>query len=415
MFSRFRKKDEPEKRVCPFCEIENPLDAKSCTQCFFQFERASREQDEALSEHEEGTLLDELLNSQVEIEADETVPVDVITMDDMTVEVDQYDIVGDDIGDGEDFTYISSAGPTFAETEAESEGNIESQSTPTLATMPGMEVEQNSDFVGEVAEEIQIDDMEQEVDLLNLPQLPEVSSPPPIERDDEFFATAAEAAVISGEESESNLPSLPNEPDDGFEMVIDSAPLDEVELPMLPTIPDTEELAAPVIPESKVELPPTPVVEENSLPPTPVIVEESISPMEVENAVQPVAPSVVPNAAPPASVFAPVTHTNGGIWPWPMAEEWDYRDLYRELKEAMEAAQRGDHSSAATALDRLGPHLGQRIDLLYYVGQVLQILGRQEALTVMLATAQQAHPADQHVSSAVYHLGGMGQTDANNS
>ena len=86
MFSRFRKKDEPEKRVCPFCEIENPLDAKSCTQCFFQFERASREQDEALSEHEEGTLLDELLNSQVEIEADETVPVDVITMDDMTVE-----------------------------------------------------------------------------------------------------------------------------------------------------------------------------------------------------------------------------------------------------------------------------------------------------------------------------------------
>ena len=137
--------------------------------------------------------------------------------------------------------------------------------------------------------------------------------------------------------------------------------------------------------------------------------------MGVENAVQPVAPSVVPNAAPPASVFAPVTHTNGGIWPWPMAEEWDYRDLYRELKEAMEAAQRGDHSSAATALDRLGPHLGQRIDLLYYVGQVLQILDRQEALAVMLATAQEAHPADQHVSSAVYHLGGMGQTDANNS
>jgi hypothetical protein len=81
----------------------------------------------------------------------------------------------------------------------------------------------------------------------------------------------------------------------------------------------------------------------------------------------------------------------------------------------MEAGRRGDHITAATSLDRLGPHLGERVDLLYYVGQVLIILGRREELNSMLLSAQRAHPDDQQVSTAVYHLGVMGQNDAGNS
>ena len=117
-----------------------------------------------------------------------------------------------------------------------------------------------------------------------------------------------------------------------------------------------------------------------------------------------------PKSPPPADAFT--NQTNGNIWPWPSDSEWDYRDLYRELKEAMEAAKRGDHDSAAKSLDYLGPHLGERIDLIYYVGQVLQIIGRQESLSNMLLSAQKFYPEYQNVSSAVYHLTVTGSDDA---
>ena len=155
MFDRFRKRKEPEGRTCPLCELVNSSEALTCSQCYFQFEKNTRQQDEAISNEEEGTLLDELLNSEVEIDEDETTPVDVITMEQMTVEIDQYEVV-ENVEAAEDFTFIESSGPTFAEIETEGDGPIESQITPGLTSMPGMEVEQNLDFESEVADEIEI-------------------------------------------------------------------------------------------------------------------------------------------------------------------------------------------------------------------------------------------------------------------
>ena len=352
-------------RACPLCELENPPDAISCSQCYFQFEKNTRQQDEAISGEEEGTLLDELLNAEFESDEDETTPVDVITMEDMTVEVDQYEVVEQE-EESEDFTFIQSTGPTFAEIEAEGDGPIESQITPSLTSMPGMEVEQNTEFMGELADEIHVDEYETDVDLLNLPALPVVEPPPPIERSEEDFPP-----VINQEEQKVALPETPE--------------VEETEDDILPPLPDypSEESNLEVAVDSS---------------------DESTEPLAVESAPH------VPKSAPPADAFT--SQSTEHIWPWPFDGEWDYRDLYRELKEAMEAAQRGDHDSASKSLDSLGPHLGERIDLIYYVGQVLQIIGRQESLSNMLLSAQKFYPDDQNVSSAVYHLTVTGSDDA---
>ena len=373
MFDRFRKRKEPEGRTCPLCELVNS------SQCYFQFEKNTRQQDEAISNEEEGTLLDELLNSEVEIDEDETTPVDVITMEQMTVEIDQYEVV-ENVEAVEDFTFIKSSGPTFAEIEAEGDGPIESQITPALTSMPGMEVEQNLDFESEVADEIEIDESEHDVDLLSLPELPQIEAPPPIERDDADFP---HAPIPESEEEITPLESP--------ETIQSEEPIDEEEA--LPFLPD-------------------PIVEEATLPDSEVSIESESETVEVPLPEIPQTPTYVPTTAPSADVF--ITRDNGHVWPWPSEDEWDYRDLYRELKEAMEAGQRGDHSSAAKSLDYLGPHLGSRIDLIYYVGQVMQILGRHESLFKMLSSAQIKYPEDQNVSSAVYHLAVTGSDHAGN-
>ncbi|HIA40076.1 MAG TPA: hypothetical protein EYN88_04245 [Candidatus Poseidoniales archaeon] len=371
MFGRFRKDKDVLGRICPLCELENPVDASSCSQCYFQLEKNNRQQDEAISDVEENVLLDELLNGEMEVEEEEATPVDVITMDEMTVEIDQYQVVDSDGEAAKEFTFIKSTGPTFSEIEVAGDGPIESQSTPSLASLPGVEVEQNVDYVSEVAEEIEVDESEAEVDLLSLPELPQVIASPPIERDDTDYVTSVGDVVA---EATVGLPILPDvvakgDGEVGNDLV--SVPLPE-----------------PVT-EVALELPPLPDV--TPAPPA----------------------SIPPTTAPPTTAFG--NSQNGHFWPWSVSEAWDYRDLYRELKEAMEAGRRGDHITAATSLDRLGPHLGERVDLLYYVGQVLIILGRREELNSMLLSAQRAHPDDQQVSTAVYHLGVMGQNDAVNS
>jgi hypothetical protein len=412
MFGRFRKEKEATGRTCPLCELENPIDASSCSQCYFQLEKNNRQQDEAISDDDENILLDELLNAEMEIEEDETVPVDVITMDEMTVEVDQYQDVDQDDEASHDFTFIESTGPTFSEIEVDGDGPIESQSSPTLTSMPGVAVEQNVNYDGEVAEEIRIDESEGDVDLLSLPQLPQIIAPPPIERDE-----SANVNLGNEVESTSIAGVIPNvSPTEETRPITEVVAEANVELPSLPVLDSeiTPEVVAEAIPQSD-SIPETVLAPDNiddttvELPPLPDVVADVAIPATDSSFPSP----TTPTAAPPAAAFG--NSNNGHFWPWSPGEAWDYRDLYHELKEAMEAGQRGDHATATTSLDRLGPHLGERLDLLYYVGQVLIILGRREELNSMLLSAKKAHPDDQQVSTAVYHLGMMGQNNAGDS
>ncbi len=417
MFGRFRKEKEATGRICPLCELENPIDASSCSQCYFQLEKNNRQQNEAMSDDEENVLLDELLNAEMEIEEDETVPVDVITMDEMTVEVDQYqDATQNDEAEHE-FTFIKSTGPTFSEIKVDGDGHIESQSTPTLASMPGVAVEQNVNYEGEVAEEIEVDESEDDVDLLSLPQLPQIIAPQTIVRDESGYVNSVNEVESTSIASVTPDVSHTEETVPIPEVVADV----NVGLPALPVL--DSEIAPEVVSEAILQpdpIPETVPTPENvddvsvELPRLPDIVADVATDSPVAIPATPtLASSTTPSAAPPAAAFS--NSNNGHIWPWPPSDSWDYRDLYRELKEAMEAGQRGDHTTAATSLDRLGPHLGERVDMLYYVGQVLIILGRQEELNSMLSSAKKAHPDDQQVSTAVYHLGMMGQNNASDS
>ena len=66
----------------------------------------------------------------------------------------------------------------------------------------------------------------------------------------------------------------------------------------------------------------------------------------------------------------------------------------------------GKNDDAASIIDTLGPHLtDENIDLIYHIGMVLKQLGRVEEVKTMLERANSAMPGNEHVSSAVAHLG----------
>jgi hypothetical protein len=93
------------------------------------------------------------------------------------------------------------------------------------------------------------------------------------------------------------------------------------------------------------------------------------------------------------------------MWPWSQEESYDDLTVRRALRQVMESVKGGDLDGAARDLDKLGPHLGDRKEILFHVGVVLKKLGREEALRRMLETARRLHPEDQHVATALTSLG----------
>jgi len=71
----------------------------------------------------------------------------------------------------------------------------------------------------------------------------------------------------------------------------------------------------------------------------------------------------------------------------------------------MERAKEGDAAGAGQILDEVGPHLGDRRRLLYPIGALMRNLGREEAISSMLATAAARYPDDADVRTAVEKLG----------
>ena len=94
------------------------------------------------------------------------------------------------------------------------------------------------------------------------------------------------------------------------------------------------------------------------------------------------------------------------IWPWAESDAWDARQVHREVVSALELVKSGKTEEAASTIDTLGPHLtDENIDLIYHIGMVLKQLGRVDEVKAMLDKAKLAMPNNEHVSSAVTHLG----------
>ena len=383
MFRRRSKGDGRKRRstsrTCPFCDAENPLDAESCHQCYYELNKKAKDQSSASSDTPKDSLWGELMREVIPGAEDELV-METRSMDEMTYEIDEYDTVGDD-----EVIIMSEGGPSFEEIldsaqsakEERTDRALMSLATPTIAETTA----------------IQEDDIE--------PPLPTPESTVP-------------AAMIPPPLPSTNLFSEDSLDDDLDEIIAAatvatpvSEPAPPVAVPTPPPLPPTP-APAPAPVQAPTPLPvPTPVLTIPSIPPppsafqipTPVVstpppvvpVPSIPSLAQVNGASAPSSPIPTPQVAPQA---------NGTIWPWPQAELWDQRDLRRGIIEAMELAGRGDRASALSTLDRIGPHLGESMEALHHIGALLHTLGRGEEMRKMVNAAVATYPSDPNVSTA---------------
>jgi len=375
------RKRRSTTRTCPFCDTENPLDADSCHQCYYELNKKAMNQSSASSGTSNDSLWGELMREVIPGEEDELV-MEAMSMDEMTYEIDEYDTVGDD-----EVIIMSEDGPTFEE---------------ILDT-------------AQLAEEERTDEV-----LMSL-ATPSIAETTPIQTDEIEFPnsipeSSVPAALIPPSLPSTNLLSEDSLDDDLDEIIAAATaatpvlePAPPVVVPTPPPLPATPTLA-PV--QVSTPLPvPTPALAIPSIPPPPaafqipspvVAVPTTVVPVPVIPSLAQVNGASAPSSPIPTPQVAP--QVNGAIWPWPQAELWDQRDLRRGIIEAMELAGRGDVASALTTLDRIGPHLGESMEALHHIGVLLHTLGRREEMRKMVNAAVATHPSDPNVSTAAAAL-----------
>jgi hypothetical protein len=110
------------------------------------------------------------------------------------------------------------------------------------------------------------------------------------------------------------------------------------------------------------------------------------------------------DVAMPATPAIPTPVSSAGIWPWPQAEPWDDLVVRKALRDTMESTKAGQLDDAKRALIALGPHLGERVDLVFHIGVLLKRFGQEEVMRRMIETARIQHPNSPEVAKAVQHL-----------
>ena len=381
----FRRKStaQVEGEICPYCEFVNKPGSATCAQCYYELNKAPRDQGEPISTEVSDSIFDELMADDDDTWEEGDALEVVLTLDQDPLDVEQYEVTD------------------FDSEEPEKIGFMESSSPELHDTVNHEPVEVHADDVGE--------------EIKNVPKL-EFSKTDPFDEVPEpihqgkgaVFSPSTPSKVdddLLGHVGGTELPSLP--PDELYENKIDftakkaPAPTPAVVLPNMSKI-------APAS-TTPVQLP-TPVSE----PATHQVVSEPIT-NPAEPATQPVQQTVVegieasqtteqePEKEP---VVNPPPDMPSRIWPWAESDAWDARQVHREVVSALELVKSGKTEEAASTIDTLGPHLtDENIDLIYHIGMVLKQLGRVDEVKAMLDKAKLAMPNNEHVSSAVTHLG----------
>ena len=380
----FRRKStaEVEGEICPYCEFVNTPGSATCAQCYYELNKAPRDQGEPLSSEVSNSIFDELMADDDDSwEEGEALDV-VLTLDQDPLEVDQYEVTDFDAEEPEKIGFMDSSSPELHDT-------VEHEPV-----------------------EIQADDVGEEIK--NVPKLeftktdPFDEVPEPVHQGKGTVFSPSQPSKVDddllGHVGGSELPSLP--PDELYENKIDftvkkaPAPTPAVVLPsmskMEPSPAAAVELPKPVSEPitQQVDTEPTTPVEPISQPPQEPVVEETAADETVEQEVE----------VEPVSI--PTPEISSRIWPWAEADAWDARQVYREVVSALEMVKSGKTDDAASTIDTLGPHLtDENIDMIYHIGMVLKQLGRIDEVKAMLERAKSAMPDNEHVSSAVAHLG----------
>ena len=394
----FRRKStvEVEGEICPYCEFVNKAGSTTCSQCYYDLNKSPRDQGESISTELSNSIFDELMSDEDDSWEEGDALEVVLSLDQDPLEVKQYEATD------------------FESEEPEKIGFMESSS-------PEMH-----DTVSHEPEEVVAEDVGEEIK--NVPKLdfsktdPFDEVPEPVHQGKGTVFSPSTPTKLDGDlmghVGGLELPSLP--PDDLYENKIDlSAKRAPAPTPaaVLPNLTTTQ------VPTSAVELPkpvttpvvqPTPQVDVNpnnsteTAPATPHIEESDVEeePEIVEEDDYEISgPKEVPEIEPPQDL-PPIPEVNSRIWPWPEGEPWDARQVHREVVSALELVKSGKIDEAASTIDSLGPHLtDENIDLIYHIGMVLKQLERSEEVKTMLAKANSQMPGNQHVSSAMAHLG----------
>ena len=346
----WKKKGKDESQKCPLCATPVSQDDDVCPLCFYELKLSPRHQALNITENEEETLIG-LLNSEIEPEEDDEVleVEDVINLNasEVTIEA-QYD--SDDL-----MNVPSEYAPEFitqrmtpkgvAENNTETindtgENNIDSEDLIDTSFLTPNEVKNQN---------ISPPSLE-----LPTPPVPVELPPPP------------------------KLPSLPIPPELPPPPKLPSPPKP-------PELPPPPKLPSPPIPP---ELPPPPKL------PSPSILREDTSPYDITNNMDKLEVS-------PANEKE---LTNGPVWPWASKEEWDSQSLSKELLEAINAAKNNNNQHVERILEKIGPHLGNNINLIFHVGLLLKKIGRNYELIEMLTRARIQFPGNKDVENAFSKL-----------
>ena len=372
VFRRRKDENSDEANVCPYCKYVNEDGVVNCVQCYYSMDLAPRDQPMATPTIT-GTELLSTLMEHAEMEQEEFAVEAVLSLDDVSVEIDQYDDSKEEEEDA--FQFISGSTPTLSQTvefETPEEVELDVSDAPSNAVVFDMGDE---DPLGEEMEPVHTG--------LGKLYSPSVKT----ESDDDLMGSVGPTRKVP-----SSTPDLPN--------LNGESPVSAAALPITQAI-----IAAPPapVPASTPELPDamdgvTPAhAQTPQIPNLPEAIPELSDTSESET----VAPDL-PDEAP--TTPAPEPQHNGRIWPWPAQEPWDPRQVYREVVAVLEAIKLGKLPEAAQTLDALGPHLEHNLDMLLHIGASMRQLGREEHLQWTLAMARHVHPNNEHVAAAVAHL-----------
>ena len=70
----------------------------------------------------------------------------------------------------------------------------------------------------------------------------------------------------------------------------------------------------------------------------------------------------------------------------------------------MESAKSGDIDASKRTMVMLGPHLGDRVDLVFHIGVLLKRFEQEEVMRRMIENAQRQYPDSPEVAKAAQHL-----------
>ncbi|MBT7637537.1 MAG: hypothetical protein HN554_01360 [Euryarchaeota archaeon] len=403
MFRRRKDGNSEQGNVCPYCEFVNVDAVESCAQCYYSLNLAPRDQPMATTSTSGSDLLNTLM-AEVELEEDDVAVEAVLSLEDVSVEIDQYDDSSQEENDS--FQFISGSSPTLSTTvEFESPEEVELKVSDAPANTVVFDMG-DEDPLGEPLEPVHTG--------LGKLYSPSVKT----EKDDDLMGTIG---PIAGQETATpDLPDFTNLTQPTPQPLANGAtetphvtlPSPVVSVPEIPTVTEiqptvaTPEIPVPVQVASPLETPDIPVVADVSPSPstTPEIPEIGDSAAQTSTPDISKTEEMESTAGPVEQSPAPIPQNGTRIWPWPAQEVWDARQVYREVVALLEFIKVGQLTKAADTLDTLGPHLEHNFDMLLHIGSAMRALNREEHLQWTLAMAKHIHPNNEHVAAAVTQL-----------